>query len=200
MVEISVDTNKLQRVAVELIDFGKKEVPRATVAALNRAAASAATETKREAKKGYEIKEKDLMRKDKKGLPPIRVQKASASRMSAGVLVVGRPKGLFNFKVKKPKGKQKYVKVKIKKGGGFKQLPPNAFILHIADRKGNAIGNVYARTTKHRYPLARLATLSVPQMVSKPEALANIQKKAQETLERRIDHEIDRRLSKVKGE
>jgi anti-sigma regulatory factor (Ser/Thr protein kinase) len=37
-------------------------------------------------------------------------------------------------------------------------------------------------------------------MISNPEALANIQKHAEETLEKRTAHEIEYRLSKVKGD
>ena len=199
-VEIEVDTKSLKRVAVELGEVSKKDVPKAVVSALNRAVDSAATATKREAKQAYEIKEKDLMRKDKRGQPPIRKQKATLSNMQAGVFVVGRPKGLFNFKVKKSKGKKKYISVKIKKGSGYQKLPRKAFILNIPDKNGTAVSNVFVRTTDNRYPLKRLATLSVPQMVSTPAALSNIQKTAQETLEKRTAHEIERRLSKVKGD
>ena len=196
-VEIEVDTKALKRVAVEFAEVSQKDIPKAIVAALNRAATSTVTATKREAKKGYEIKEKDLMRKDKKGRPPIRALKASISHMQAGVLVIGRPKGLFNFKVKESKGKKKYIVVKVKKGSGYKKLPRKAFVLNLPTKEGGVASNVFMRKTKRRYPLVRLATVSVPQMVSTPVALANIQKHAQETLEKRTAHEIEYRLSKL---
>ncbi len=192
MAEINVDTKQLQRVAVELAEVSKKDVPKAVVAAINRTIQTVGTDMKREAVAGYEIKSGDVQK-------TLKLKRASASNMQAVASSVGKPLGLFHFKVrprKQPKNPKKYIKVKIKKSDGFKEIKksPRAFIAN-----KNA-ANVFKRVGKNRLPIERLTTLSIPQMISRPAAIENIQRHAQETLQKRVDHEIEYRLSKVKGE
>lgn len=192
MAEIEVDTKALKRVAVELAEVSRKDVPKAIVSALNRTIQTVGTDMKREAVQRYEIKSGDVQK-------TLKIKRASASQMQANAQSTGRPLGLFHFKVKprkKPTARAKSVKVKIKKSDGYKEIKtnPKAFI---ADH--NAL-NVFKRVGAKRLPIERLTTLSIPQMISNPAALANIQKHAQETLEKRTAHEIEYRLSKVKGD
>lgn len=191
-VDIEVDTKALKRVAIELAEVSKKDVPKAMVAALNRTIQTVRTDMKREATQLYEIKSGDVQK-------TLKIGRASASRLQANAQSTGRPLGLFHFKVKprkKPTKKIKAVQVKIKKADGYKDIKtnPKAFIAN-----HNAL-NVFKRVGKNRLPIVRLTTLSIPQMISNPVALANIQKHAQETLEKRTAHEIEYRLSKVKGD
>lgn len=191
-VDIEVDTKALKRVAIELADVSQKDVPKAIVAALNRTIQTVGTDMKREAVQRYEIRSGDVQK-------TLKIKRASASNMQANALSTGKPLGLFHFKVKprkRPTKRIKYIKVKIKKTDGYKEIKtnPKAFIA-----EKNAL-NVFKRVGKSRLPIERLTTLSIPQMISNPEALANIQKHAQETLEKRTAHEIEYRLSKVKGD
>lgn len=192
MAEIEVDTKALKRVAVELADVSKKDVPKAIVSALNRTIQTVGTDMKREAVQRYEIKSGDVQK-------TLKINRASASNMQANALSTGKPLGLFHFKVKprkQPTKRIKSVKVKIKKTDGYKDIKtnPKAFIAN-----KNAL-NVFRRVGKNRLPIVRLTTLSIPQMISNPAALENIQRHAQETLEKRTAHEIEYRLSKVKGD
>lgn len=192
MAEIEVDTKALKRVAVELGEVSKKDVPKAVVAALNRTITTVGTDMKKEAVKLYEIKSGDVQK-------TLKLKRASSSNMQASAQSTGKPLGLFHFKVKprkRPTKRVKYIKVKIKKADGYKDIKtnPKAFI---ADH--NAL-NVFKRVGKSRLPIKRLTSLSIPQMISNPEALAHIQQHAQETLEKRTAHEIEYRLSKVKGD
>ena len=191
MAEIQVDTKALKRVAVELAEVSKKDVPKAVVSALNRTIKTVGTDMKREAVKGYEIKAGDVQK-------TLKIGRASASNMQANASSTGRPLGLFHFKVKprKPTKRAKNIKVKIKKTDGYKEIKtnPKAFIAN-----KNAL-NVFKRVGKNRLPIERLATLSIPQMISQPQALERIQTHAEETLEKRVKHEIEFRLSKVKGD
>ena len=192
MAEIEVDTKALKRVAIELADVSKKDVPKAIVSALNRTIQTVGTDMKREAVARYEIKSGDVQK-------TLKLKRASASQMQAAAQSTGKPLGLFHFKVKprkRPTKRIKAVKVKIKKSDGYKEIKtnPKAFIAN-----KNAL-NVFKRVGEKRLPIVRLTTLSIPQMISNPEALANIQKHAEETLEKRTAHEIEYRLSKVKGD
>lgn len=192
MAEIEVDTKALKRVAVELAEVSKKDVPKAIVAALNRTIQTVGTDMKREAVQGYEIKAGDVQK-------TLKLKRASASQMQAAAQSTGKPLGLFHFKVKprkRPTKRIKSVKVKIKKADGYKDIKtnPKAFI---ADH--NAL-NVFRREGKQRLPIKRLVSLSIPQMISNPASLARIQEHAEETLEKRTAHEIEYRLSKVKGD
>lgn len=192
MAEIEVDTKALKRVAVELEEVSKKDVPKAIVAALNRTIQTVGTDMKREAVKRYEIKAGEVQK-------TLKLKRASTSQMQANAQSTGRPLGLFHFKVKprkRPTKKIKNIQVKIKKADGYKAIKtsPKAFIAN-----KNAL-NVFKRVGKSRLPIERLTTLSIPQMISNPEALEYIQSHAQETLEKRTAHEIEFRLSKVKGD
>lgn len=192
MAEIEVDTKALKRVAVELFDVSKKDVPKAVVSALNRTIQMVGTDMKREAVKNYEIKAGDVQK-------TLKLKKATAGEMQAAAQSTGRPLGLFHFKVKPRKAttnKQKSIKVKIKKTEGYKDIKtnPKSFIAN-----HNAL-NVFRRVGKKRLPIKRLVTLSIPQMISSPVALKNIQHNAEVNLEKRINHEIEYRLSKVKGD
>lgn len=191
-VDIEVDTKALKRVAIELAEVSEKDVPKAVVAALNRTIQTVGTDMKREAVQNYEIKSSDVQK-------TLKINRASTSTMQANAQSTGRPLGLFHFKVKprkRPSKPIKSVKVKIKKTDGYKEIKtnPKAFIAN-----HNAL-NVFRRVGKKRLPIVRLTTLSIPQMISNPVSLANIQKHAQETLEKRTAHEIEYRLSKVKGD
>lgn len=190
-VEVEVDTKALNRCVIELSKISEKDVPKAMVSAINRTIQAVGTDMKRETVKNYEIKSGDVQK-------TLKINRASASNMQANAQSTGKQLGLFHFKVmprKRPTKRIKYVKVKIKKSDSYKEIKtnPKAFI---AEKNAP---NVFKRKGKSRLPIERLTSLSIPQMISNPKTLEQIQKNAQETLEKRTAHEIEYRLSKAKG-
>lgn len=192
MAEIIVDTEELKQVAVELVAF-PKVAPKAMAAALNRTISTVKTDMRREAVASYEVKSADVAKS-------LSVRKASPSRLTAEALSVGRPIALAHFKIKPRKpmaGKtRRKVMVKIKKSEGYVALniKPSAFV-----QNPNGAINVFQREGKKRLPIKRLYSLSVPQMINNPEVLNRITVKAHETLDKRVKHEIEYRLKKIKG-
>ena len=192
MAEVEIDAKQLQKVAVELSEI-PKVAPKAMAAALNRTISTVKTDMKREAVAAYEIKGADVTK-------TLRMRKASPSYLRAEVSSIGQPVALIHFKVK-PKNPptrrtNKQLQVKIKKSDGYKTIKrkPSAFVQNI-----NGRNNVFAREGKNRLPISRLYSLSIPQMISNDGVLQKITDKANETLEKRVQHEIEYRLNKIKG-
>lgn len=187
-VEIIVDAKSVQRAVIELKSF-PAEMPKAIAPALNRTVDHMATLTSREVRKEYAIKSKDIM-------DTITKKKASPSNLSAGITSHGRTLTLYNhFRVspKSPTGKKYKVKVAIKKGKMQTiATEPKPFIA-----SANNSTQVFKRTGKARTPIVVLRSLSVPQMVSNEATYARIQTQAAEMLEKRIDHEINRKIDKI---
>lgn len=192
MAEIIVDTEELKRIAVELKAF-PNVAPKAMSAALNRTISTVKTDMRREAVAEYEVKGSDVAKS-------LSVKKASPARLSAEALSKGRPLALshFKFKPKKPMaGKtRRKVLVKVKKSSGFTEIKikPPAFV-----QNPNGATNIFAREGESRLPIKRLYSLSVPQMISNKEVMNRITEKAHETLDKRVKHEIEYRLKKIKG-
>ena len=70
---------------------------------------------------------------------------------------------------------------------------PKAFVIGL---NGNL--HIAKRSSKARYPIKVLRTLSVPQMVSNRKIEQIIKKEAEVKLKERIEHEINYRLSKLR--
>lgn len=193
MAEIIMDTDELKRVAVELSGF-PKVAPKAMSAALNRTITTVKTDMRREAVAGYEVKSGAVTKS-------LSTTKASPSRLQATATSVGRPIALVHFKVKPKKPPTKRAKnpvqAKIKKSEGYSAInvKPAAFVQSV---KGTV--NVFKRQGKSRLPIKRLYSLSVPQMISNEAVIGRITDKAHKTLDARVTHEINYRLSKIKGD
>jgi hypothetical protein len=190
-VELIVDTKSFNSAIIKLKDV-PKQIPKATAQALNRTVDFTFTQTSREVRKEYAVKDRDVKSTLKKN-------KATPSNLNAYVSSTGRTLTLynhFNVSPKTPKTKRKYkVKVQIKKGSKVAiNSTPKPFI---ASAKNST--QVFRRVGSARTPVVVLRSLSVPQMVSNKETFNRIQTKASEMLEKRIEHEINRRLEKLGG-
>lgn len=119
------------------------------------------------------------------------IRRASPTNLFAMVRSSGKRMSLTAFRVRPAEplkgGKRAIVKVAVKKTG-YKPLR-RAFI---ANMKGNV--GVYERTTKKRFPIKKLMGPAIPQMLGTETVSRHIEEKAQETLSKRFEHEIDRLL------
>ena len=186
---VFINDKELKEIAIKLSKF-PNQIPGATASALNRTLAHTATQTKREVTNMYCIKQKDVVSTLKK-------KKASKSNLNAYVQSRGRTIALSKFPhtPKKYKKKAKEVKVKIKKNEGYKAIntSPKAFVQTM-----NGVTHIWKRKGKERAPVQLLRTLSVPQMVGNEEVIEKIQESSQDMLRKRIEHEVSRRLNKIR--
>jgi hypothetical protein len=183
---VKVDRDLLHDVQKRLGTFSDK-APNAIANALNRALTTVAAQVSREVRKEYNIKAKDVK-------ATLSKTRASRANLSAIVRSQGEVVPLDRFKVspKTPQPKRKKpIKVAVKKTG----LKPllRAFVVDLHGIK------VFRRKTKHRLPIQRLFGPSIPQMLGNEEILNKINREGKEMFYKRLDHEINRILSKGSG-
>ena len=193
----SIDGSALEKVAKELADF-PKEIKPAIARAVNRTMSSAVTQMKREVTKEYTVKQKDVAK-------AIKTTRATTATLTSTSVASGGQVALYKFKhtpSKKPP-KQRYkqpVKAQVKKSGGKK------VVLNKAGNKafiqtfhGNDM--IFARKGKSRYPIEKLFSISVPQMISDKNdskgSITRIRNRANEILVKTVDQEIKYRINKV---
>jgi hypothetical protein len=183
---VKIDRDLLHDVQKRLGSFSNK-APNAIANALNRAITTVASHVSREVRKEYNIKAKDV----KATLKKVRATRANLSAMvsSQGEVV---PLDRFKVSPKTPQPKRKKpIKVAVKKTG----LKPllGAFVADINGIK------VFKRVTKHRLPIQRMFGPSIPQMLGNEEIRNKINREGEKMFYKRLDHEINRILSKGSG-
>lgn len=169
-----------------LLGHVKDAAPKAMANAVNRAVDTAKTEASRKTRETYTIKNKDVA-------ATIRIRRASMANLTATVTSRGGVVALSKFQVtpRQPQPKRKKpVIVRVKRGGGGPI--PSVFV---AKMQSGHIG-VFSRAGKSRFPITQHYGPSVPQMIGNPSVKVWIEEKAAETLEKRLDHEINRVLGR----
>lgn len=159
-------------------------VPRALAPAINRSLDKGRTEIRREIRKEYLIKQKDI---------PMRVVGASQARLSGAIIIQQGMLDLSKFKIK-PRGvqrrkKKKPIHAQVKVGGGG--FIGNAFM--------TSLGGPFVRKGAARLPIKKLVTIGAPIMATQPTVGEAANKAMGDTLDKRIDHEIKRVLSSAGG-
>lgn len=120
-----------------------------------------------------------------------RLQKATASRLSASIESTGRPLPLSKFLGTKQT--KKGVSVKVKKDRSRKVIP-HAFM---ATMKSGHVG-VFWRVGKERLPISQRFSSRVPDVFSNESVMNIVLKKANERLHKNINHELDYELGTMK--
>ena len=188
-VDIIVDAKSITRMTIELSKV-PKDMPKAASQALNRTVDYLATTTSKEVRKAYAISKSDVDE-------TITKMKSSPSNMKAGIKSRGRTLTLYNHFRISPRqpvlGKKYRVKVAIKKG----KIQTIQTIQKPFIAKANNSTQIFKRVGSARKPVVVLRSLSVPQMVSNEETYFKIQKLAGEMLEKRVAHEISRRMDQL---
>lgn len=182
--KIVIDKESIKDVERRLGKFPDK-APNAIANALNRSVSNVSSNIVKEVRKNYHIKAVDVKN-------TLKIFKASRSRLGAEVRSSGKPLGLNKFKVSpktvNPKRKTQ-LKIAVKKDG-VKQIL-GAFIANLNGIK------VFKREGKRRFPIARKFGPSVPQMIGNKERVNTINHEAWLTYEKRLNHEINRVLSRI---
>lgn len=158
--------------------------PKAMAGAINRAVTSSRTEASRKVREKYYVKHKDV-------ISTIKLYRASSGDLSGMIISRGHLLALTKFRVtpKRPQPKRKSpVKVRVKRGEGGPIK--NAFVARM--QSGHT--GVFARVGKQRLPIQERFGPSVPQMLDSRDVREWVEQKASEILDKRLEHEINRRL------
>ena len=124
----------------------------------------------------------------------IRVNKASTGNLVGFVSFAGYKIPLYKFKVTPTApGVKKQVRAAVMKGGGTPF--EDAFI---AQMRSGHIG-VFERETRKRCPIEEKMGLSAAQMVGNEKVIETLEEEAQQLVNQRLEHEINRLLSGYGG-
>lgn len=157
---------------------------------INRALDTVRTAAGRQIREVYAIKQKDLRAESN-----IKLKKASQTDLAGEIAFAGCKIPLYRFNVT-PKQPAQGVRVKaaVLKSSAQTEFE-HAFI---ARMQSGHIGMFERATAKH-LPIDEFTGPSVAHMAGNSVVLEQVEKEAQETIDKRIDHEMDRILSGYGG-
>lgn len=178
---LTIDQKQFNRAMRDL-----KEIPagarRAMTAALNKTITGVRTDTNREVRADYVIKQADVTKQ-------LKARKASRNSLVAELNGTYDPISLEKFKVtpKRTSGIRPAggLKVSVKKGSSSRI--EHAFMANLG---GSA--RVATREGTSRLPIQKRFGPAVVQMLNNPDVDDRIQRLAQERLNKNMEHEIDR--------
>ncbi len=184
MIDISFDEKRVARVQ-RLAAVMPKETARAAAAAINRTLTHVKKEASVSARKRYLVKAAAVK-------SSFSTRKATSGKLSGEAETQGQPLSLTAFKVTRPaKGP---MKAKVLKASAPKPVQGM-----FARRFPSGYTGPMLRLGRSRYPLRTPAGPSIPQMVENDNVLPMIAKESEDFLNRRLDHELDHRISKLLG-
>ncbi len=159
-----------------------KEARTVFARSINRSAVTARSKASQEIRAKYIIRASDAK-------SAIKINKATASKLSAQVRASGPATPLMKFDVTPTKPNNAIVRARVKKSGGRKPIT-HGFIAGMS----NSHTNVFIRVSKSRLPIKGLYGPSIAQMMGEDTVIKSIATHAQETLDKRIEHEMNRLL------
>ena len=186
MIEITSETIERTQTLLAGIPKGAE---RAFSSAINRGLSHTKTQAFKQVRKVYAVKQSALNE-----ATTTRVQNARTGNLVGYVSFSGVKIPLYKFQVtpKEPRKGQK-VRAAVMKGGGT--TFDSAFISKM--RSGH-IG-IFERITSRRLPIEEKMGLSAAQMVKNEVIMDQLIKEAQEKVDERLNHEIDRILNGYGG-
>jgi Prophage minor tail protein Z (GPZ) len=176
---VTIDAKQMKHLQKALADI-KGGVPKAIVPAVNRALTSGQTAVRREIRKIYTIKQKDI---------PTKLHRARYASLEGHIRIdqgmLGVDKFIYKPKVRTSRRRELFVQIK-KGGGGFVK---RGFVT-------NRMGQVFQRrSAAPRLPIRKLIAIGAPIMASQPTVGPAANKVMGDTLAKRIDHEMKRVLA-----
>jgi hypothetical protein len=177
---IEIGTAQLERL-IKTVGHLKNGVPRVMAPAINRALEAGRTAIRREIRKEFLIKQKDI---------PMRLAKANYTKLQGEIEIKQGMLDLGKFKVQ-PRGVQKRknkrtITAQVRTTGGG--MIPHAFV---AAMRGYT-GPFMRYKGVGRLPIHRLLAIGAPIMASQPNVGPVANARMGEILAKRIDHEIIR--------
>lgn len=202
MIYSEIKVENVEVIQARLRKF-KSKTPLVLSRAINRAVTNVQKNMAKETASRYYVKSGDV----KDTIKPVKATKTS---LKGAVISGGDGIALSKFKVS-PETPVKYrgakrsprvYKAAVKKSGGMKPLDgnPKAFIA-IMKNSNKSEGasdhtGVWTRKSGKSLPIKQLYGPSIPQMIKNEDTMSKINKEASETLQKRIDAEINNILRK----
>lgn len=187
MIEISAET--IERVEALLAGV-PKGAERALSNAMNRGLSKVKTGASKKVREIYTVQASAINEATN-----TRMKRTSTGDLAGFISFAGYKIPLYKFKVTpKAPGIKKKVVAAVKKGGGTPF--EHAFI---AQMNSNGHTGVFERETSKRFPIEEKMGLAMAQMVGNLNVIEELEKEAQETVNARITHEIDRLLNGYGG-
>lgn len=165
-----------------------KAVRQAVLSSINRATQRSKTEAGRKVREKYVIKQKEVVQ-------TLSIRKATGNALQSVITSKGHSIPLINFAVapkRRLKRAPKVLKAAVHRSGMKKPIP-GAFIATAGTHLG-----VFMRTSKKRLPINELRGPAVPSMVGNEEVREHIQQVYGEEMQKRLPHELDRTLGRLK--
>ena len=183
MVAINIDPKQMKRLEKALVNI-KGGVPKVLSPAINRTLNKGRTEVKREIRKRYVIKAKDI---------PFAVIGSTTSRLSGEIRIKQGMLDLNKFKIS-PKGVQrrktkKIIHATVRVGGGGDI--PHGFVAAVGSYTGP-----FTRKGAGALPIRKRLTIGAGIMASQPAVGPAVQKAMEDMMAKRLDHELQRVLAK----
>jgi|SRR5262252_5048651 len=181
---VTLDAKQMKQLTKALADI-KDGVPKVIVPAINRALASGQTTVRREIRKIYLIKQKDI---------PTKLHRARYAsptghvRIDQGMLTAD--KFVYRPKVRTARRRDLFVQIK-KTGGG---VVKRGFV---TNRMGE--GPFQRRSAAPRLPIRKVVAIGAAIMASQPTVGPAANEVMGDTLAKRIDHELKRVLASAGG-
>ncbi|CAH1058855.1 phage tail protein [Paenibacillus pseudetheri] len=161
------------------------DVRKSFYSALNRTSQRLKTESGRKAKETYIVKSKAVT-------DQVVLKRGSVSNLSSELRWKGGNIPLLQFRTnpKSPSAKRpRVLKAAVKRAGGNKKVD-GAFLTRMSS---GHIG-VFRRSSRRRLPVEELYGPAVPVMLNNPEVTEHLERVAVEEMDKRIEHELNRRL------
>lgn len=185
MIEITAKDIARVQAVLQGIPSGAQK---AMAAAINRGLSKVQTAASKEVRKVYAVKAASTRK-----TTSVTKKTASAGNMIGSITFSGTKIPLYEFNVSpKAANTRQPVRAGVMKGN----LTPfaSAFITMANGRIG-----IFEREGNPRYPIEQKMGLSMAQMVGNDEVITEIEQQAQETVQQRLDHEINRILNGYGG-
>lgn len=181
---ISVTNEQVERVSLILgsIKNGKEK---ALVNSINRGLTTVRSQSGKLIRNSYRIKQSDITSNSN-----MNFKKASFSNLEGSINFAGAVIPLTKFKVTPTNPSKRQVTVAVLRETGGERIK-HAFV---AKMKSGHVG-VLERVTKKRLPLEELYGPSSVHMMSNLRVLEQVEEKAQDIVNKRIEHEISRILN-----
>lgn len=181
-VSLQVNAWELKKLQKALGDI-KNGVPKALAPAINRALAKGQTTIKKEIRKIYLIKAKDI---------PTKIHRATFTSLSGHIVI---KQGMldaskFRFTPKFRSKRNRPLFVQVKKGGGG--VVKRGFVT-------NAGEPFQRRSFAPRLPIRKILVIGAPIMASQPNVGPAATKEMGDTFAKRVDHEINRVMASAGG-
>lgn len=180
MISIEMDKKALAQ-ALKAMKIAPKKVAQAIAAAENRTITQTQKEISKKVSGTYFIKSRTVKQ-------TLISKRASASKLEAYVKSEGHPIYLGRFKVG-PYNRKRRMWARVRKGAKRTAIPG---LFRSVAGKGPA-----HRMSKNRHDIAIPFGPSVPQMIGNKEILEEIAKHSEETLNKRVMHELEWRFKSL---